>query len=93
MASPSDFSSHESLQHSAPNSSTNPNVSNSYASLTIQNIGSMVPIKLKRSNYLPWRAMFASILRRYKVLGIIEGTEPCPPSFLLDRSINPAFEI
>ncbi|XP_068314850.1 uncharacterized protein [Pyrus communis] len=88
-----DSSTHESLQNFAPNSSTNPNLSNSYAYLTIQNIGSMVPIKLKKSNYLPWRALFAPILRRYKLLGIVEGTEPCPPPFLQDRSINSAFEI
>ncbi|TQD84801.1 hypothetical protein C1H46_029649 [Malus baccata] len=52
----------------------------------------MVPIKLKRSNYLPWCALFAPILRRYKLLGLIDGTEPCPAPFLPDRSINPAFE-
>ncbi|BBH05152.1 transposable element gene [Prunus dulcis] len=53
----------------------------------------MVPIKLKRSNYLPWRALFAPILRRYKLFGIVEGTEPCPSPFLPDRSVNPAFEL
>ncbi|XP_048427778.1 uncharacterized protein LOC103944694 isoform X2 [Pyrus x bretschneideri] len=53
----------------------------------------MVPIKLKRSNYLPWRALFAPILRRYKLLGLVDGTEPCPPPFLQDQTINPAFEI
>ncbi|KAM2437267.1 hypothetical protein ACFX1W_014394 [Malus domestica] len=70
----------------------NPNSSHSYTSLTIQNIGSMVPIKLKRSNYLPWCAFFAPILRRYKLLGLIDGSEPCPAPFLPYRSINPAFE-
>ncbi|KAM2936316.1 hypothetical protein COP2_033933 [Malus domestica] len=93
MASSSDSSYHESLQHSAANSSTNHNLSNSYTSLTIQNIGSMVSIKLKRSNYLPWSALFASILRRCKLLGIVDGTKPCPPPFLPDRLINPVFEI
>ncbi|KAB2615774.1 hypothetical protein D8674_022362 [Pyrus ussuriensis x Pyrus communis] len=53
----------------------------------------MVPIKLQRSNYLPWRALFAPILQRYKLLGLVEGTEPCPPPFLQDQTINPAFEI
>jgi hypothetical protein len=61
-------------------------------SLTIQNIGSMVPIKLKRTNYLPWRALFAPILRRYKLLGLVDGTEPCHAPLLPDRSLNPAFE-
>ncbi|KAM1997822.1 hypothetical protein ACFX15_030613 [Malus domestica] len=89
MASPTGSSSPTSNPNS---SSSNPNLSNSYASLTIQNIGSMVPIKLRRSNYLPWCALFAPILRRYKLLGLIDGTEPCPAPFLPDRSINPAFE-
>ncbi|KAM1666352.1 hypothetical protein ACFX14_045629 [Malus domestica] len=52
----------------------------------------MVPIKLKSSNYLPWRALFAPILRRYKLLGVIDGSEPCPSPLLSDRSVNPAFE-
>ena len=68
-------------------------IANPNSSLTIQNIGSMVPIKLKRSNYLSWRALFAPILRRYQLLGIVDGTEPCPPPLMPDRSLNPAFEI
>ncbi|KAM2157871.1 hypothetical protein ACFX1X_041869 [Malus domestica] len=75
-----------------PNSSGNPSSLSSYTSLTIHNIGSMVPIKLKRSNYLPWCALFGLILRRYKHLGLVDGTEACPSSFLPDRSINPTFE-
>ncbi|KAM1686113.1 hypothetical protein EV1_033612 [Malus domestica] len=75
-----------------PNPFSNPNYS-PYTSLTIQNIGSMVPIKLKRSNYLPWCALFAPIIRRYRLLGIVDGTEPCPPPLMLDRTLNPAFEI
>ncbi|KAM1608415.1 hypothetical protein EV1_020385 [Malus domestica] len=94
MATPSNSSSPlESVQAPNPNSSNYAMSSSSYASLTIQNIGSMVPIKLKRSNYLPWRALFAPILRRYKLLGIIDGTEVCPSPLLSDRSINPDFDI
>ena len=79
-------------------SSPNPNSSkrypspNSYLSVTIQNIGSVVPIKLKHTNYLPWRALFAPILRQYKLISLIDGTEPCPAALLPDQSMNPAFE-
>ncbi|XP_070682520.1 uncharacterized protein [Malus domestica] len=58
----------------------------------------MVPTKLKRDNYLVWKALFAPIFRRYKLTGILDGTEVCPPPFLLDSSghstgaPNPAFE-
>ncbi|CAN6704292.1 unnamed protein product [Malus baccata var. baccata] len=94
MASPSSSSSPSaSLQVPNPNPSNSSFSLNSYASLTIQNIGSMVPIKLKRSNYLPWRALFALILRRYKLLGVVDGTDICPPPLLPDQSLNPAFEI
>ena len=89
-SSPPPESSSPSVQN--PNFSGNPSPLSSYTSLTIHNIGSMVPIKLKRSNYLPWRALFGPILRRYKLLGIIDGIEACPSPFQLDRSINPAFE-
>ncbi|XP_068309621.1 uncharacterized protein [Pyrus communis] len=71
---------------------SNPNLVPSYTSLTIQNIGSRVPIKLKSSNYLPWRALFAPILHRYKLFGVIDGSEPCPSPLLSDRSPNPLFE-
>ncbi|KAM2394031.1 hypothetical protein ACFX1X_037314 [Malus domestica] len=74
------------------NPSSNPN-SFSYSSFTIQNIGSMVPIKLKMTNYLPWCALFALILRRYRLLGIVDGTEPCPAPLLPDRTLNQAFEV
>lgn len=74
-------------------SSSTTNSSSSYTSLTIQNVDNMVPVKLKRSNYLPWQALFTPIVRWNKLLGIIEGTNVCPPPFLFDRSLNPAFEI
>ncbi|KAB2611864.1 hypothetical protein D8674_019896 [Pyrus ussuriensis x Pyrus communis] len=75
-----------------PNPFSNPN-SSPYTSLTIQNIGSMVPIKLKQSNYLPWCTLFAPILRRYRLLGIVDGTEPCPSPLMPDRTLNSAFEV
>ncbi|XP_048425907.1 uncharacterized protein LOC125470649 [Pyrus x bretschneideri] len=90
MASPSESSPiRSSSPHQNPNFSSNPHSLNSYTSLTIHNIGSMMPIKLKISNYLPWRALFAPIFRRYKLFGMIDGTEIYLPS---DRSLNPAFE-
>ena len=61
--------------------------------LTIQNIRSMVLIKLERSNFFPWCALFALILRWYKLFSIVEGTESCTSLFIPDRSINPDFEI
>ncbi|KAM2308323.1 hypothetical protein EV2_031220 [Malus domestica] len=67
---------------SCPNSS----LSSTTSSITIQNIGSMVPIKLTSTNYLTWSALFAPILRRYNLTGIIDGTMSAPPKYLLDSS-------
>ncbi|KAM2298739.1 hypothetical protein ACFXTI_000677 [Malus domestica] len=86
---------------SSPSAPMNPNSSNSslVSSISIQNISCMVPTKLKKDNYLAWRALFAPIFRRYKLTGIIDGSEKCPPPFLPDPSgvtseiPNPNFEI
>ena len=67
------------------------------SSITIQNIGSMVPIKLTTTNYLTWSALFAPIFRRYNLTGIIDGSQAAPPKYLCDSSgnrtstLNPAF--
>ncbi|KAM1012196.1 hypothetical protein ACFX2C_042470 [Malus domestica] len=57
----------------------------------------MVPTKLKRDNYLVWKALFAPIFQRYKLTSIVDGSEVCPPSYVLDASghniPNPAFKI
>ncbi|CAN6680188.1 unnamed protein product [Malus baccata var. baccata] len=77
-----------------PSEASNPNSSNS-TSITIQNIGSMVPIKLTTTNYLTWSALFAPIFHRYNLTGLIDGSSPAPPQFLTDfsrnRSLNPAY--
>ncbi|XP_021802649.1 uncharacterized protein LOC110746720 isoform X2 [Prunus avium] len=78
--------------------STAANVSSSmFSSVTVQNIGSMVPIKLKRDNYLLWKSLFAPIFRRYRLSGIVDGTEPCPSVSIPDSTgsstiPNPAFD-
>ncbi|XP_070671531.1 uncharacterized protein [Malus domestica] len=57
----------------APNlAPMNPNLASvppypSISSISIQNISCMVPTKLKRDNYLVWKALFAPIFRRYKL--------------------------
>lgn len=58
----------------------------------------MAPTKLKRDNYLVWKALFAPIFRSYKLTGIVDGFEICSPPYLLDQTDrntgipNPAFE-
>ncbi|KAM1079011.1 hypothetical protein ACFX2B_013621 [Malus domestica] len=62
--------------------------SSAITSITIQNIGSLVPIKLTTTNYLTWRALFAPIFRRYNLTGLIDGSMAAPPQFLPDASGN-----
>jgi hypothetical protein len=53
-------------------------------------------IKLDGLNYLAWVFQFMPILRGHDLLGIIDGTEPCPPKTLVnsetnEESLNPAY--
>ena len=83
-------SSESASQTVSPTAASNPN-----SSITIQNIGSLVPIKLTTTNYLTWSALFAPIFRRYNLTGLIDGSMVAPPQFLTDssgnRSLNPAY--
>ncbi|KAB2636821.1 hypothetical protein D8674_027355 [Pyrus ussuriensis x Pyrus communis] len=74
--------------HPIPDALLNPN--SAISSITIQNIGSMVPIKLTTTNYLTWSALFAPIFRRYNLTGLIDGSLVAPPKYLecLDSSGN-----
>jgi hypothetical protein len=53
--------------------------------------------KLEGPNYLSWITQFGPILCSQDSMGIVDGTEPCPPQFLLDaenkETPNPAFAI
>jgi hypothetical protein len=53
--------------------------------------------KLEGPNYLSWLTQFLPILRSQDSMGIVDGTEPCPPKFLLDAENkeipNPAFAV
>ncbi|KAM1807476.1 hypothetical protein ACFX11_030477 [Malus domestica] len=96
VSSASQSSELNSLVHLLPNEIPNPNSAIS-SSITIQNIGSMVLIKLTTTNYLTWSALFTSIFCRYNLTGLIDGTMMAPPKYLLDSSgngtatLNPAY--
>ncbi|TQD89533.1 hypothetical protein C1H46_024932 [Malus baccata] len=67
------------------------------ASITVQNIASMVPTKLNWQNYITWRNLFMPMLKRYKLFGFVNGDYVCPPVCLYDSSgsriTNPAYKI
>lgn len=46
----------------------------------------MVPTKLKRDNYLVWKALLTPIFHRYKLTGILDSSEVCPSPFIINAS-------
>ncbi|RXH92415.1 hypothetical protein DVH24_033311 [Malus domestica] len=55
-------------------------------SIAAQHIAFLMPAKLTCDNYLVWKELFVPIFENYDMLGLIDGTEPCPPQFLSDAS-------
>jgi hypothetical protein len=53
--------------------------------------------KLEGSNYLSWQTQFLPILRSQESMGIVDGTEPCPPKYVVDeankQTLNPAYSL
>ncbi|KAK9941355.1 hypothetical protein M0R45_017961 [Rubus argutus] len=74
----------------------------SYTTLTVEKIRSIVIFKLTRPEiYFLWKAfLFEDVFKRYKLTGIVTGSEPCPDQVLIDKKgnldttqVNPAFHI
>ncbi|KAM2672155.1 hypothetical protein EV1_007888 [Malus domestica] len=80
----------------ATSSAPAPSLLTPIASITVQNVVGMVPTKLNRQNYITWRSLFLPILKRFKLLGLINGEDPCPLEFIRDSSgsriLNPDYE-
>jgi hypothetical protein len=49
--------------------------------ILLSNISNLVSVKLNQSNYVLWKYQITSILKAYFVLGFVDGTHQCPPSF------------
>jgi hypothetical protein len=54
--------------------------------------------KLDDPNYLDWVSQFIPILRGHELIGIMDGSEPCPPKFLTnpetqEQSLNHAYTV
>jgi len=60
----------------AESSNSNP------STFTLPNITHLAPTKLDDHNYLPWEFQFQPILDTYGLMGIVDGSEPCPLKFL-----------
>jgi hypothetical protein len=57
------------------------------------------PSNLRGPNYKTWSFTVIPILKSHDLMGIVDGTEPCPPQFLPsttekeEPSLNPAFSL
>jgi hypothetical protein len=57
--------------------------SSSTLAFSIPNIAHLCQFKLVDSNYLGWVFQFEPILKSHELMGIVDGSEPCPPKFIL----------
>jgi hypothetical protein len=64
--------------------------------ILLSNISNLVSVKLDQSNYMLWKYQITSILKAYYVLGFVDGTHQCPPSFFENgegtRQENPLYQ-
>ncbi|CAN6724400.1 unnamed protein product [Malus baccata var. baccata] len=84
-----------SLVNLFPSEICNPSIM-SIGSISIANVAGMISTKLNRQNYITWRHLFIPILKHFKLLGLINGEDLCPPEFVLNSSrslvLNPLYE-
>jgi hypothetical protein len=66
---------------------------------TFPNVTTFVYVKLEGPNYHTWLTQFQPVLRSNELMGIVDGSEPCPPQFLPDdegkdtTTVNPDFSL
>jgi hypothetical protein len=71
--------------------------SSAIPTFTPPNLAQFVHIKLDGPNYLPWLSQLVRVLKSHDLMGIVDGSEPCPPQFLVDDQgkevSNPAHSV
>jgi cytochrome c-type biogenesis protein CcmH/NrfF len=65
-------------------SSSNSNVTASTTTFVVPNFSQFITYKLDETNYLLWLSQIVPILKGHELMGIVDGSEPCPPQFLSD---------
>ncbi|PKI60955.1 hypothetical protein CRG98_018661 [Punica granatum] len=51
----------------------------SIGTIIAPNILNLVHIQLKESNYMVWKTLFSTFLKSHDLLGLMDGSRPCPP--------------
>jgi hypothetical protein len=69
--------------------------SSSTLTFSMPNIAHLCQSKLDDNNYLEWVFQFEPILKSHELMGIVDGSESCPPKFIhvsdktLSEILNP----
>ena len=56
----------------------------SNASATFNLPAQVISIKLDSTNFLAWSAQLLPLFRSYGLMGIVDGSNPCPPQYSSD---------
>ncbi|CAN6721396.1 unnamed protein product [Malus baccata var. baccata] len=59
----------------------------------VENLLGMLTIKLKDDNFVKWAFQFKAVLKGYKLFGHFDGTDVCPPKFVLSTDLGVIEEI
>jgi hypothetical protein len=87
------------FQGKRPNSRSNASSSNSplAASFTLPSFTQFPSLKLDENNYLLWLSQVVPTLKSHELMGIVDGSDPCPPQHVLDDARkevpNPSYAI
>jgi len=62
------------------------------------NLTPLVSLKLEGPNYIPWSFTIIPILKSHELMGIVDGSEPCPSQFLpptpdKEGALDPAYSL
>ena len=60
-------------------------VVSSNASATFNFPTQVISIKLDGTNFLAWSAQLIPLFRSYGLMGIVDGSNPCPPQYSSDE--------
>jgi len=65
-------------------SSSNDNAPAPTTTFVVPNFNQFLTYKLDENNYLLWLSQIVPILKGHELMGIADGSEPCPPPFLIN---------
>lgn len=61
--------------------------------LKVDSLLGMLTIKLKDDNFVKWSFQFMSVIKGYKLFGHFDGTNVCPPKFVIQTDLGVTKEV